>query len=108
MTEIQEYVKQHYAELPKSSFDDQECVIVHEVRNEDYGFGHHSYEGIGIRQDGSTVWAYSSGCSCEGWTTLVEHSDRKSVKFLSADFDVDDIDPKSVDFNSLRVSMSSY
>jgi len=36
---ITTYVKRHYDKLPKSSFNDQELVVVMELQNEDYGYG---------------------------------------------------------------------
>ena len=108
MTPIQEYVKNNYSSLPKSSFDGQPCVIVKQITNDDYGYGHHIYEGIGVTEDGKIIWAYSSGCSCEGSVSTTPHSDEKTVKVLGADFDLSALDPAEVDFEELCVTMSSY
>lgn len=48
---IREYVKQLYDALPKSHFNDQELVVVLEIENSDYGYGSHSYSGLGVDRD---------------------------------------------------------
>lgn len=104
---IVEYVIANYESLPKSTFDEKECVIVREVNNSRQEYGHHSYEGIGIDRTGQILWCYSSGCSCNG-TAGVEHSDEKTVKILIAEHDLSGIDPANLDFASLVQDLSSY
>jgi len=103
---IVEYVIANYDDLPKSEFDNQTCVIVKEVSNSDYGYGHHSYEGIGINSIGEVLWCYSSGCSCNGDCGIEHKLTEKS--FVVEGFDLSQIDPDEVNFEKLSVSFSSY
>lgn len=50
---LQEYIVKNYNNLPKSTFNDNSCVIFQEDRNEDEGWGHHMYEGYGVTVDGN-------------------------------------------------------
>ena len=103
---IVEYVKQNYETLPKSKFDSDECIIVLELKNENYGYGHHDYEGIGVTSDGSIVWCYSSGCSCDG-SCGQDH--RKEAKVLQIESqDLSKLDPADVLFDNLQVEFESY
>lgn len=65
---VQTYVKKNYGKLPKSTFESRgetkELVIVKEISNWDEGYGHHSYEGIGVDADGKVFSCHSGGCSC--------------------------------------------
>lgn len=109
MKNIITYVKHNYAKLPKSRFDAFECVIVKTINNDDYGYGNHNYEGVGITKDGKVVWCYSSGCSCNGGPWVDEkHSHDKSVKVLVAEYDLQGIDPDETNFESMQVSFDSY
>jgi hypothetical protein len=104
--DIIEYVVKNYVSLPKSSFDNEECVIVKEIRNEDWGYGHHSYEGIGIDPEGRILWCYSSGCSCDG-SCGMEHKNTEKV-FEVEEFDLSKIDPLEVNFDLIQVNFRSY
>ena len=64
--DIVEYVQANYDTLGKSSFNGQEIVIVLEIRNDDEGYGNHSYGGVGVDGDGKVFYCFSSGCSCTG------------------------------------------
>jgi len=94
------YIKKHWNELPKSVFNDgtetKELVIVRQIANWDHGYGHHSYEGIGVDCEGKVFAAYSGGCSCNG-----------DVSFSEIGGDVWE-DWRNVDFAALEVSFSSY
>jgi len=106
---IVEYVIANYDSLPKSKFDNEECVIVQEKENDDYGYGHHSYEGVGVNKQGQIVWCFSSGCSCNGSAGLTEHSDEKTIKTLIVNgLDLSKINPEGFDFDSLVVTFESY
>jgi hypothetical protein len=104
--DIIKYVVENYNTLPKSSFDDEECVIVKEICNEEYGYGHHNYEGIGVNLEGKIFWCYSSGCSCDGSCGMDHTNTEKVFEFDS--FDLSKIDPLEVDFDSIQVEFSSY
>ena len=104
--DIIKYVVENYNTLPKSSFDDEECVIVKEICNEDHGYGHHDYEGIGVNSEGKILWCYSSGCSCNG-SCGMEHTLTEKV-FEVEGFDLSQINPEEVDFERMNVSFSSY
>jgi hypothetical protein len=103
---ITTYVKNNWDTLPKSTFNEDELVIVHEIRNSDEGYGHHSYEGVGVDRAGNVCWAYSSGCSCEG-TCGVEHKPSTKV-FVSEDIDVTKIRWQDVEFSKLVVEFRDY
>lgn len=106
---IVEYVVANYDSLPKSKFDNEECVIVQEKENDNWGYGHHSYEGVGVDKEGKIMWCVSSGCSCNGSAGMSEHSDEKTIKtFIVKGIDLSKIVPKDVDFDSLVVNFESY
>lgn len=103
---INTYIKKNWDKLPKSNFDDLECVIFHCVQDEDYGYGHHNYEGYGADKNGDVFWCYSSGCSCNG-SCDTEH--KKDLKlFKVGNLELKDFNYKNIDFNSLEVSFNSY
>lgn len=104
-TNISKYVQEHWSDLPKSTFNDEEVVIVREDYNSNEGWGNHSYNGVGIDAEGRVLWCFSSGCSCHG-TCGMEH--KAEDKVLEADFDLTGIDPATLDFNALQVSYSDY
>ena len=52
---IVDYIVQNWNTLPKSKFDDVAVVIFNEIKNENLGYGHHDYEGVGVDVDPSTV-----------------------------------------------------
>ncbi len=93
---ITNYVKKNWATLPKSNFDGKEIVIVREIENWNEGYGHHSYEGLGVDVEGKVFSAYSSGCSCNGTVSYDEDSAVLTEKW------------QDVEFNMLCVDFSSY
>lgn len=101
------YIKRNYDDLPKSRFDEEECVVVRENEHSDYGHGHHTYEGVGVTKEGNIVWCYSSGCSCNG-TVNMEHEHKTTAKVLQTEIDLSTLDPKEIDFASLQVNFDSY
>jgi hypothetical protein len=103
---IIDYVVQNYSALPKSTFDGAECVIVKEIHNDDYGYGHHSYEGVGVNAAGAVVWCYSSGCSCDG-SCGVEHKNTEK-SFVVEGIDLSNIDLDLINLDHLQVEFSSY
>jgi hypothetical protein len=103
---IIDYVVQNYSSLPKSTFDGEECVIVKEIQNEDYGYGHHNYEGIGVNLNGDILWCYSSGCSCGGSCGMDHKKTEKA--FVVDGIDLSNIDPNVINFDHLQVEFSSY
>jgi hypothetical protein len=105
MSNISEYVKANWGNLPKSTFNDDEVVIVRCDHDSNEGWGNHSYAGVGVDKDGKTMWCYSSGCSCSG-SCGVEHKDE--FKVLEADFDISELNPMEVMFDSLQVSFADY
>lgn len=106
--EIIDYVIENYEKLPKSNFSGQECVIVEERENSNYGYGHHSYEGIGITKEGNVVWCYSSGCSCNG-SAGMDHRQDKTAKILVVEgVDISQLKPAEIDFKNLEVSFEDY
>lgn len=78
------YISKNWVKLKKSTFNGLEVVIFKEVKNEEYGYGHHSYEGYGVDKKGTVLWCYSSGCSCNGSADTQERlkatSLRKDIK----------------------------
>lgn len=104
---IQQYVISHWDELPKSSFNKQECVVIKEIRNEDYGWGHHDYEGYAMDQSGNLLWCYSSGCSCNG-SCGADHA--KDAKVFETEWteDFTRIDPATVNFPQMQVTFEDY
>jgi len=103
---IVEYVIANYDDLPKSSFDNEECVIVKQLENDDFGYGHHCYEGIGVNSEGKILWCYSSGCSRSGSCGMDHTTTEKAFEVDS--FDLSQINPEEVNFEKLSVSFSSY
>jgi phenylpyruvate tautomerase PptA (4-oxalocrotonate tautomerase family) len=49
---IADYIVKNWDCLPKSKFDDVTVVIFKEIKNEDWGYGHHTYEGYGVDKNG--------------------------------------------------------
>ena len=104
---ISKYVKKHWTTLPKSTFDGTECVVIKEIENDDWGYGHHSYEGYAVDQIGNLLWCYSSGCSCNG-SCGADHTKDAKVYDVEWPDEFASIDPKKLDFKALAVSFSSY
>lgn len=100
------YIKENWSILPKSTFDNEEVVIFHCVKDENYGYGHHSYEGYGGNAAGELMWCYSSGCSCNG-SCGVDHV--KSAKsFVIDGVDLSQYDPEVIKFANLEAKFDSY
>ena len=103
---IVNYIVTNWDNLPKSKFDDVTVVIFKELQNWDVGYGHHTYEGYGVDKDGNVTWCYSSGCSCSG-TPQTEI--KKDLKTFIVDDGIDlNVDPSTIDFNSLEVEFTTY
>lgn len=108
------YIKKNWKKLPKSTFNSQEVVIFKEVKNEEYGYGHHSYEGYGVDINGTVLWCYSSGCSCNGDANTQERlkpaSLKKDVKVfeVSSGINLTINDIKDVNFESMQVEFNDY
>lgn len=100
---IHEYIKKNWRTLPKSKFDDIEVVIFREVKNNDMGYGHHSYEGYGVDNKGKYRWLFSSGCSCGGGPS------EKTIKdFVVDGKDITTEKPEEINFEELKVTCDSY
>lgn len=105
---IIQYVKENWDTLPKSTFDGDTLVVVKTLRDEDWGYGHHQYEGVAVNHDGSVFWCYSSGCSCNG-TCGADHTPNTKIFGVGDEaFDIDELDSSEVDFTSQVVNLSSY
>jgi len=102
------YVTENYDALPKSFFNEDEVVIVLEVRNDDHGYGNHSYEGVGIDRTGKVFWCFSSGCSCDGSCGMQHENDLKKFQVGEGDFDMDSVDPKEINYAGLQVDFQDY
>ena len=103
---IAEYIVNNWDSLPKSKFDDTTVVIFKEIKNEDWGYGHHTYEGYGVDKNGNVTWCYSSGCSCEGGPST---EIKKDLKTFTVNNGIDlNSDPSTINFNSLKVVFNSY
>jgi hypothetical protein len=98
------YILAKWDKLPKSSFNDDECVIFDCAQNDDYGYGNHSYEGYGVDSKGNIVVCSSSGCSCDGSCCMEPYT----VTVESTKLEFNNYDPETIDFGSLEVSFSDY
>jgi len=108
---IVEYVRENYDALPKSNFNKQEVVVVLEIANEDWGYGHHSYSGVAVDREGKIWYGFSSGCSCNGDCGLTEQAHGHDTEFKKFEvdgqaFDLTDIDPERL--QHIQVSFSDY
>lgn len=103
---IVEYVVENYNKLPKSHFNDEECVMVKIIENQDYGYGHHAFEGVGIDKDGNLLWCYSSGCSCDGSCGMAHTTEGKIL--VLEDYDLSNIDLDNFNFENLQVEFYNY
>lgn len=102
---IVEYVTENWDTLPKSKFDSLEVVVVREMQNDQGGWGHHNYEGLGITKEGKFLWLFSSGCSCNGGPSSSD-ADMKSLVIDGSD--MNDLIPEEIDFAELQVTFESY
>lgn len=99
------YILANWDKLPKSSFNDDVCVIFDIEHEDDGGWGNHSFSGYGVDAQGNIVHAQSSGCSCDGSCCMnvmditVEVEER--LKF-------DNYTPELINFSSLDRSFSDY
>ena len=93
---ITTYIQKNWATLPKSKFDDKELVIVREIESWDGGWGHHSYSGVGVDENGVVFSATSGGCSCNGDVSFGEEAVELTEHW------------KDVDFQKLQVEYSTY
>lgn len=105
---IKEYVQQNWDNLPKSTFDGDTLVVVKTLKDEDWGYGHHQYEAVAINHDGSVFWCYSSGCSCNGTCGADHKTDTKVFGVGDDAFDIDELDPATVNFENEVRHLSSY
>jgi len=64
MKETIEQVTKDWDSLPKSKDDNSEFVIIAE--NDASEFYETDKQCLGVLKDGSLVWVYLSGCSCNG------------------------------------------
>jgi len=108
--DIVEYVQANYDTLGKSSFNGQEIVIVLEIRNDDEGYGNHSYEGVGVDGDGKVFYCFSSGCSCTGECGIEgPHGHDLTLKKFEVNgnaFDLSNIDVETL--KSIQVDFNDY
>ena len=103
---IVDYIVKNWDTLPKSKFDDVFVVIFTEIKNENWGYGHHDYEGVGVDKDGNVTWCYSSGCSCNGGPST---DIKKDLKVFIVDGGIDlNVDPSTVNWKNLEVEFESY
>ena len=105
---IVEYIKENWSSLPKSKFNELEVVIFREMKNDDWGYGHHVYEGYGVSEDGELLWCYSSGCSCNGSADGGIVSEKNLKIFELKHGSISDIDPTEVNFSNLEVEYNDY
>lgn len=109
---IDTYVKKHYDELPKSTFNEKELVVVLELQNDDYGYGSHSYSGVGIDRDGKIFYCFSSGCSCTGECDIeAPHGHNNTLKRFEVGgqaFDLKSINGATLNFHALQVEFNNY
>ena len=105
---IVKYIQENWETLPKSSFNDMQIVIFKETDNYDGGWGHHSYGGYGVNEQGELCWCYSSGCSCCGSSSVDSNTEKTLKMFTLDEGSIEDVEPESVNFAGLVVSYSDY
>lgn len=109
-----EYIMSHWDELPISTFDELQVVIVKCINHSEEGWGHHSYAGYGCTQDGRWVYCYSSGCSCSGGPdyTYMERGSTQKALYMSEQETIDSLEAQPLltpkEFSDLQVSFSTY
>lgn len=74
--------------MAKVKINGVEYNILEVKINEKEGWGHHSFEAL-VEKDGKKYWAYSSGCSCDGYAHVDEAD--QTVKVLEL-YDGDDLE----------------
>lgn len=104
---VLEYVKLNYDTLPKSTFNDEEVVIVYEMYNSQEGYGHHSYSAYGVDKTGKLFLCYSSGCSCSGGCGMDHEEDTKKLEIGETEFPNFNT-PELINFSALEESFSDY
>lgn len=104
---VLEYVKQNYETLPKSTFNDEEVVLVQSMYDSNEGWGNHSYSGYGVDQEGKMYLCYSSGCSCNGSCDINHEEDTKKFEIDPAQFPNFNT-PEEINFINLAQSFSDY
>lgn len=105
---ISEYVRVNWDTMVKSSFNSEELVIIKEIINDEQGYGNHSYEGYGVDKEGNLVWAYSSGCSCNG-SCGTEHKKESKTFLIDWLDEFTSIDPYTFNFLSVNpVTFGDY
>lgn len=67
---LSDWVVDNWVKLEKSTFEDLECVVVFVRCDENEGWGHHQFSGIGITKEGLYCECMSSGCSCTGGVNI--------------------------------------
>lgn len=97
MREKIEEIIENWDKLPKSKNDDGEFVIIAE---KDEGGQYEEYkECLGVLKDGTLIWSYLSGCSCDGGNLnekvtditakIFKIQDEKSVEQFYSDHKID-------------------
>lgn len=105
---VLEYVKENYESLPKSTFNDDEVVIVFCMDDDNQGWGNHSYSAYGVDREGLLYLCYSSGCSCNGGCGI-DHEPESEKKFQIDPTDFPNFNsPEKIDFPELQNSWSDY
>lgn len=104
---VLDYVRENYGQLPKSTFNDEEVVIVFEMSNSNEGWGNHSYSGYGVDRDGRLFYCFSSGCSCNGSCGVDHVEDTKKLEIDPTEFP-NFQSPEKIDFSGLAISFSDY
>lgn len=102
------HVVRNYATLPKSTFNADEAVIIAIHHDSEGGYGHHSFSGVAIDRWGKVLYAYSSGCSCNGSCGLEHRTDFKTLESDGESFDLEKLNPAEIDFASLQRDFSDY
>ncbi len=104
---IQAWVKKNWLNLPKSTFDGFEVVIVHCKEHEECDYGHHNYSGVGVDKEGKLQWCYSSGCSCNG-SCGTDHKPSLKVLEITEGFNLPLKGFNKIDYASMQVDFTSY
>lgn len=78
------FIKENWSKLPKETIENIEAVwFVDNDISADYEV---DIEKVGMKQDGSLIWAYASGCSCwDGYYATKPVPDIKVFEFNHSD-----------------------